>query len=142
MRDELDELLFQRYPLIFGERNLGMRETAMCWGICCNDGWFDLIDTLCERLQFWTDNNGAPQIVASQVKQKYGELCFYTREIPSPVQDGMILMAEEMSLRICEQCGNSGALYSRRGCLMTRCSEHAPEGCVLVSELPDPMNDD
>jgi hypothetical protein len=41
MRKELDDLLCQRYPLIFSERNMSMKETCMCWGFSCGDGWFD-----------------------------------------------------------------------------------------------------
>lgn len=108
MRKELDELLCKRYPLIFADRKRSMQETSMYWGFSCGDGWFDLIDALCERLQSWTDHNGAPQVVASQVKEKYGELCFYTSGATSEKQDGMILMAEAMSERICEQCGRPG----------------------------------
>lgn len=137
MREELDQLLCQRYPLIFAERNLDMKETCMYWGFSCGDGWFDLIDALCERLQLWTDNNGAPQVVAQQVKQKFGGLCFYIGEA-SEQQHGMIRMAESMSLKLCEQCGCPGELYSRRGWRATYCSKHAPDGAVLASKNPNP----
>jgi hypothetical protein len=130
MKKELDELLCRRYPLIFAERGLPMNETCMCWGFACEDGWFDLIDALCERLQFWTDRNGAPQVVASQVKEKYGELCFYPRGAASDMQSGMILMAEAMSARICEQCGRPGRTLVNGYWFMTRCVEHAPEGAI------------
>jgi len=50
MRKELDEALCAKYPLIFGDRNKPMTETAMCWGFCCGDGWYNLIDTLCGLL--------------------------------------------------------------------------------------------
>ncbi len=50
MRKELDEALCAKYPLIFGDRNKPMTETAMCWGFCCGDGWYNIIDTLCGLL--------------------------------------------------------------------------------------------
>lgn len=50
MRKELDEALCAKYPLIFSDRNKPMTETAMCWGFCCGDGWYNLIDTLCHLL--------------------------------------------------------------------------------------------
>lgn len=115
MKTELQTTLHQRYPLIFAGRP----------GIACGDGWFDLIDTLCERLQDWTDHNGAPQIVAHQVKEKFGELRFYPPRDASQEQRGMIWMAESMSSRICEQCGRPGALMVA-GAVMTRCPDHAP----------------
>ena len=126
MKQELDALLCQRYPLIFAERNLSVKETCMCWGFACGDGWFDLIDALCERLQSWTDRNGAPQVVAMQVKEKNGGLSFYPRGKVSQEQRGMIWMAEAMSFRICDQCGNPGKKLVHEHCHMTRCTDHAP----------------
>jgi len=130
MKKELDKLLCQRYPLIFTEQNIQMSATAMCWGLSCGEGWFDLIDILCERLQFWTDHNKAPQVVACQVKEKWGELCFYPIGEASPAQRGMIWMATAMSARICEQCGKPGETLVHQHFHLTRCAEHAPEGAI------------
>ena len=130
MKKELDELLCQRYPLIFADRHRPMTETCMCWGFSCGDGWFDLIDTLCERLQFWTDHNGAPQVIAAQVKEKWGELCFYPSGAASDEQWGMITLAEALSARICEQCGKPGQTLVHGFQHMTRCPEHAPDGAT------------
>jgi hypothetical protein len=129
MKKELDALLCERYPLIFAERNLSMKQTCMYWGIACGDGWFDLIDTLCERLQSWTDRKKAPQVVAVQVKEKFGTLCFYQRDAGQE-QWGMICMASAMSARICDQCGRPGHKLVHEFWHMTRCAEHAPEGAI------------
>ena len=50
MRRELDEALCAKYPLIFKDRNADMRTTAMCWGLECGDGWYNIIDVLCGLL--------------------------------------------------------------------------------------------
>jgi len=50
MREELDSALCAKYPLLFKDRNAPMTQTCMCWGFCCGDGWYDLIDTLCSLL--------------------------------------------------------------------------------------------
>ena len=50
MNKELDEKLCADYPLIFGDRNKPMNQTAMCWGFSCGDGWYNIIDTLCRLL--------------------------------------------------------------------------------------------
>jgi hypothetical protein len=102
-----------------------MTETAMCWGFSCDDGWFDLIDTLCKLLQFWTDRNEAPQVVAAQVKQKFGGLRFYVKHA-NEMQRGMITMAETMSFRTCEVCGMPGVLSTVDNWSQTRCSDHTP----------------
>jgi len=47
MKEELDAKLVAKYPLIFKNRYGDMRETAMCWGFSCGDGWYNIIDTLC-----------------------------------------------------------------------------------------------
>ena len=52
MRRELDETLCAKYPLIFKDRNADMRTTAMCWGLECGDGWYNIIDTLCGLLTY------------------------------------------------------------------------------------------
>ena len=123
MRKELDDLLCERYPLIFANRHSG----CMQWGFSCKDGWFDLIDTLCERLQFWADRNKAPQVVATQVKEKFGYLCFYVCG-GNDEQKGMIRMAEGMSGRLCECCGKPGTTFEHNAWWMTRCEEHSPDG--------------
>lgn len=48
----------------------------MSRGFECDDGWFDIIDVLCERIQFLIDHNDRPQVVAQQVKEKFGTLRF------------------------------------------------------------------
>lgn len=131
MRQELDDLLCQRYPLIFAKRHDSMRDTCMCWGFSCNDGWFTLIDTLCELLQFDTDRNGEPQAVAVQVKEKFGELRFYIQS-GTERQFGMITLATAMSAHICEECGQSGQLLNRQGYYTTRCPEHTPPEAIPV----------
>lgn len=50
MREELDSALCEKYPLIFKNRYGDMRETCMCWGFSCGDGWYTIIDKLCEEL--------------------------------------------------------------------------------------------
>lgn len=101
MNEQLADLLYQSYPKIFAELHAPEEPRGAALGIMCSDGWFDLLDVLCHNLQFQTDRCGAPQIVASQVKEKFGELSFHRRK-GSEAQRGMIAMAEAMSSRICE----------------------------------------
>ena len=110
MKQELDELLCKKYPKMMVNRNKDMKETCMCWGFDCGDGWYDLIDELCANIQGYIDNNPSkniPQVVAEQVKEKFGTLRFYTQG-GDDLTSGMIWFAESMSGRICETCGNPG----------------------------------
>jgi hypothetical protein len=124
MDAELQTRLFERYPTIFAERTLPKTETAMCWGITTGDGWFHLIDGLCARLQWETDHGGAPQVVATQVKEKFGRLCFYRHEA-SERQLGMIDLASELATRTCDVCGAPGRTVTLgRHPVATRCESH------------------
>jgi hypothetical protein len=113
MREELDKALCEKYPKIFRNRHGDMKETCMCWGLCCGDGWYDLIDKMCHLLQFQTDNNGYPQVVAEQVKEKWGELRFYYSIEKSDDDrkvgyvEGIIDFATSMTRMICEDCGST-----------------------------------
>ena len=105
MKKELQKQLFDRYPKIFRQKDLSMKETAMCWGIDTFDGWYWLIDQLCDSIQSYTDRNRKPQVEATQVKEKFGTLCFYTNGSDDYIE-GMIRLAESMSGHICENCGS------------------------------------
>jgi len=121
MSPELQDELYRRYPAIFAERDLPPEKSSMHFGICTGDGWFALIDTLCASLQYDADNNDEPQPVASQVKQKVGELRFNLRETGTPRQKAMIEVIRVLSSRICEICGKPEGELDRRS---TRCPEH------------------
>lgn len=43
MKRELDERLCKIAPHLFADRHADMRNTAMCWGFDCEDGWFALL---------------------------------------------------------------------------------------------------
>lgn len=62
------------------------------------------------------------QVIVSQVKEKYGGLRFYVDYGDDSVY-GMIRMAESMSYRTCEECGNPGEPNSE-GWIRTRCETH------------------
>lgn len=140
MRDELDQQLCEKYPKIFSERHGDMTSTAMCWGFEHGDGWYNLIDRLCANIQShidWTENNGGavPQVVAEQVKEKFGTLRFYYRGGDEYVR-GLVDLAESMSGVTCEECGAPGKRRSG-GWLRTLCDTHAKE-----RETMDEASDD
>jgi hypothetical protein len=180
MKSELQEKLFSKYPKIFGDRTKPMTETCMCWGLEVGDGWYDLIDILCESLTYTyttsievDEEDGKrlgikpyksevgnsyyfivepPQVIATQVKEKYGTLRFYYREeyseeVISLVEtgkypdlqkiidrysnfiDGIVHFAEIASGRTCEMTGQPGEIHasggSRNGWLKVLNKEYA-----------------
>lgn len=76
MKTELQKKLFDKYPIIFQDRNKPMTETCMCWGVDTGDGWYNLIDKLCSELMYISKKHDVI-IIADQVKEKYGTLRFY-----------------------------------------------------------------
>ena len=138
MRDDLDRQLCEKYPLIFADRNKSMMETCMCWGFEHGDGWYQIIDSLCANIQShidWQNENFAkgyphyekpvPQVVAQQVKEKFGTLRFYYNG-GDDVIDGMVRMAESWSAVACEECGAPGTQNSQ-GWIKTLCETHRQE---------------
>lgn len=162
MTKNLDELLCQKYPEIFKDRHAPMNQTLMCWGFQCGDGWFAIIDTLCNSLMSSTrhaqqnyqsrldtrariddgtltpeeksftflndyasdaalaeaksqiDHEKSQIPVAVQVKEKFGGLRFYVTG-GTDAHDIMIQFAEDMSYRVCEDCGTTKDAKLRRG---------------------------
>ena len=123
MKKKLDEYLVKKYPKIFQDRNGDLKTTAMCWGFDCGDGWFWLINQLCQSIQTYLDNNPhlqIPQVIATQVKEKFGGLCFYVNG-GDKIIEGMIHLAENMSFNICEKCGSTEDVSQTQRWVYTRC---------------------
>lgn len=121
MSPELDDALCKKYPKIFRDRHGDSRTTAMCWGFECGDGWYAILDDLCSKIQEVCDRKGY-QVVASQVKEKFGTLRFYTIESCDEV-DALIRDAERDTEITCEVCGKPGELETK-GWWSVRCEEH------------------
>ncbi len=128
MKTELQEKLFDKYHKIFRDKDESPMETAICWGIECGDGWYWLIDNLCSTIQRYYDNNGENlgfnQPIATQVKEKYGGLRFYTNGGDDTIH-GMIWLAESLSYSICEKCGSQENVKTTSGWNVTLC-----ESCI------------
>jgi hypothetical protein len=130
MKEELDKQLCEKYPKIFANRHGSPQETCMCWGIATGDGWYGLIDRLCANLQWNTDKNNFvkdgveryPQVVAAQVKEKFGGLRFYVESATSE-QYAVISFAESLSEHVCDVCGHPGT-SGGDGWISTRCDLH------------------
>lgn len=121
MTPQLDSTLVEKYPKILGK--IGYTE--------CSDGWHFLIDVLCKQIQRYIDHKvtysemseedkEALQVVAVQVKSKFGGLRFYANG-GDDVTDGMIRMAEGISYRICEYCSAQANQQNDSGWIHTAC---------------------
>ena len=63
-----------------------------------------------------------PQVVATQVKEKFGGLRFYYSGGDDYI-DGVVAMAESISYRTCEECGSPGT-STKSGWIRVLCEEH------------------
>jgi len=128
MTEKLDNYLVKKYPKIFIDRYEGMTKTAMCWGFEHGDGWFWILDQLCYSIQNYIDNNNEyrsddkkiSQVVATQVKEKFGTLSFYFNGGDEQI-DGMVRFAENMSANTCEFCGSTENIGFTKGWISTIC---------------------
>lgn len=118
MNNDLTEKLFNSYPTLYKKAE----NTLMSSSFACGDGWYHLVDVLSKLLV-----EQSTDLMAVQVKEKFGALRFYLRATPSnEVSDfviGLCRMAELISQTICNQCGKRGCI--RGGpYVCTRCTEH------------------
>ena len=140
MNDENTKFLIDTYPNLF--KGHTFKDNVYPFHFECGDGWFTIIKELAscidhevknrkkvdqykisrgESIEEWHE----PYVI--QVKEKYGGLRFYVYSSMESI-NGMITMAEAMSYRVCELCGNPGVL-SQKGWWRTLC-----EPCRLNDE--------
>ena len=90
----------------------------------CGDGWYDLIDDLCYKLQAYVDDfDSVDQVVAGQVKEKFGGLRFYLDHGGDDCVYDLIRNAEHKSHSICEECGSPGKVKNLGRWMVCRCSD-------------------
>lgn len=123
MSPDLDQRLSERYPAIFADRT--NPASCMSRGFSCGDGWFNLIDRLCCRIQWDVDQGDRPQPIAAQVKEKLGALRIYWQNADVVVRE-LTRLVGDLSLVTCEVCGAPGeCLRSPRRAVVSRCLVHA-----------------
>ena len=76
MEPTLQQKLFNKYPKLFRQKDLDMRHTCMCWGICTGNGWYKIIDKMCKKL---TELECDVEFV--QIKEKFGAFCVYSSHL-------------------------------------------------------------
>jgi len=110
----------------------------MSYGFDCDDGWFNLIWTLSQKIEdsarqagLEPQSNAWPEAI--QVKQKMGTLRFYL-DNSTEAMTALICKAEEDSTKICEICGNSVSTMRGFG-VKTLCNKHEQENLLETSVI-------
>lgn len=131
MSPEYENLLVTRYPALFSGRTFPLTESLMGFGCECDDGWFNILDTMCAALASAIKNghwkNEEPYRF-TQIKEKYAGLRVYDWG-RTDYMDGIVDMAEALSYVTCETCGRPGVVCCAAGgyWLKTLCPDHARE---------------
>lgn len=113
----------ERYPLLFADPSVD--------DIYCSRGWRGLLFSLCDVLQAHLDRHpDVSQVVVAQVKSKFGELHFFYDGGDSYCT-GAVALAEQISLKTCEQCGAPGKQIDG-GWVSTLCPAH--DGSIHAGE--------
>lgn len=102
------------------------------FGVECGKGWYKLIEPIIDYIDNYNkDKNKEEQINIIQIKEKFGQLRFYTNFGTEELHE-MISNAEEKSYDVCETCGNEQYVGSTtQGWIRTICID------CLVKELLD-----
>jgi len=122
---EMQEYFPKVYPKIF---------VGKYGGIAIGKGWFDLLNQACRLIQSHCDwqKEKCPQVVAAQVKEKFGGLRFYV-DGGDDYTHGIISMAEQMSQMLCEECGAPGE-SGGTGWISTLCPTHRAERDAIKAQ--------
>lgn len=130
MNAELQEKLYARFDSIFSQHHLSADQSNMHWGIAVGDGWYGIIEDLCQKIEAVQRVTGIIT-QAVQIKEKAGTLRFYAsstypegmpaveQQIWGDIISDLCHAAEAKSAHTCEVCGERGELRSGR----TRCEQ-------------------
>lgn len=135
MDTKLQQKLFKKYPKIF-VKNKKPQTPFDTFGVECDDGWYFLIDLLCEKIQYHIDThnsydkeyqggkNQIEQVKTLQMKEKFGNYRTYVSG-GDRYTEGMIDFAESLSDKICEECGSNQNIGHTSGWIKTVCKNCA-----------------
>ena len=123
MNAENTKKLVEAYPILYRQVGGDPKETCMCFGFECGDGWFDIINEVSAKLEEVNKavKDGDYHITALQVKEKFGSLRFYVGGANAE-QYLWIEEAEMKSETTCESCGKPGEARGGRW-VQTLCDE-------------------
>ncbi len=116
MNKDLQSKLFINYPQLY--RSADARQCISLFGIECGDGWYDLLNSLSEKIYPLLSGD----MYVCQVKEKYGTLRYYMNASTDEIEL-LIREAEHRSAVTCEFCGKPGTLQGDHW-VYTACEEH------------------
>ena len=118
--------IIHNYPEFFKGIGKSPQESCLAFGLECDDGWYDIIDTCCSLIKSHYKNKKEIDFEFVQVKEKFGTLRLYYQGGDDFV-GGVIDAAEAFSARVCEITGNPGKLRVKHMWYKTLCDSKADE---------------
>ena len=100
MTPEKTQILLKKFPTLYRGYTEPLTQSLMGFYFECDDGWFQLIYNLSEKLE--------GHVKAVQVKEKFGGLRFYVDGYSEEIGN-LIADAERLSCKTCEVCGQPGS---------------------------------
>lgn len=126
MNSDKQKELVNKYPDFFKGIGKTPQESCLAFGIQCDDGWFDIINSCCELIKNHYKNKKEIDFEFVQVKEKFGTLRMYF-EGGDEFTAGAIRMAEYLSSRVCEVTGHPGKLHKNNMWYKTLSEDKAKE---------------
>jgi hypothetical protein len=113
MNPELRNKLIEKYPEIFRDNG----------SVDCGNGWYNILDSWCKTIDLENERGNIQYLKnldlykhepfiptrVTQIKEKWGTLRIYTTSA-TDFEQGVTRMAERLSEKTCELCGNPGRL--------------------------------
>ena len=130
MSPKLQNKLYKKYSDLFIDRKEPATKSCMCWGCDVGDGWFTLLNILCQSIadhvKTLDKKKKIPPVKFLQVKEKFSLLRIYV-ENGDEIVNNMVNFAETMSGHICETCGVFGVNVGKTtvGWIKTLCKDCA-----------------
>ena len=109
MRPELENAICDQFPKLYG-RTPHSSHRVPHLRLAIEDGWEPLLRELSHFLESLIIQKSLPHH-AIVVKEKYGELRFYTDPAPTAEMRLLISGATRASRAVCESCGGPGHAY-------------------------------
>lgn len=115
----------QKYPKLFAQKDWPPDKTCMNWCIETGNGWYEVIDKMCEELTSLI-NEGEEEtkdIQFTQIKEKFGILRAYIVNGTKTAFE-IIYKYEVISGTVCEDCGSKTQVTTAgHGWVVTLCKE-------------------
>lgn len=117
MSPELQNSLLEKYPKIFIKSE----------GIFCEDGWYNIIDNLCQKIQSYVDREEDTQTRIFKITNQYGGLHINAFTDSIDAIEDYIEEAETLAATTCEYTGLPGELHCRGSLYVVTTPQKAKE---------------